>query len=189
MFPTLVCVDQLPQFGEDNKKFIEKSLELLKTLPQNSAWRCDTFNTLNQYDMINDPLFAELIKNITECVKNFALEHGAKVDNISPTDAWINVAMPGQHQEYHIHTGSHFSVAYYISAAKNGGNIVFRSFEADTDMFPLPLTFENYTSYKTFSVPPVPGNLVIFRSNLKHMVEKNLSNDPRISISINFVLA
>jgi uncharacterized protein (TIGR02466 family) len=188
MFPTLVCVEQLPQSDETNKKFIEKSLDLLKTLPQDSTWRCDTFNTLNRYDMLNDPMFSDLIKNITECVKNFALEHGAKVNNVSPIDAWINVAMPGHHQEYHIHTGSHFSVAYYVSAAKDSGNIVFRSFEADTDMFPLPLTLENYTSYKTFSIPPMTGHLVIFRSNLRHMVEKNLSNDPRISISINYIL-
>jgi ectoine hydroxylase-related dioxygenase (phytanoyl-CoA dioxygenase family) len=55
-------------------------------------------------------------------------------------------------------------------------------------MFLLPIESENYNTYKTFSLRPIEGHLVIFRSNLKHMVEKNISNESRISIAMNFIV-
>jgi uncharacterized protein (TIGR02466 family) len=136
--------------------------------------------------MINDLLFKDLIKYVTDQVSALAVEFGCAPNSAVVTDSWINVSCPGDYQEYHNHTGSHFSTVYYVTAPKDSGNIIFRSFEADTDMFPLPIQTINYASYKTFSFPPEEGELLIFRSNLRHMVEKNKSDDSRISISMNF---
>ena len=168
--------------------YIDKAIELTNTLPPTSDWRCNTFTTLNKYDMINDPLFSELFEDIKKQVVVVATEFAAKTENIKVTDSWINVAKPGAFQEYHIHTGSHFSAVYYLKTPEKCGNLVFRSFEADTDMFPLPLNLNNYTSYKTYAFPAREGHVTIFRSNLSHMVEQNMSDDFRISISMNFTL-
>jgi uncharacterized protein (TIGR02466 family) len=184
LFPTLI--HRIIETQPDHDLFIDKATQLKQTLSPDSNWQCSTFNTLNKYDMINDPLFKNLIAYITDQVSQFAVEFGCSPDSAVITDSWINVAEPGDYQEYHIHTGNHFSIVYYITAPKDSGNIVFRCFEADTDMFPLPVKAMNYTSYKTFSFPPEAGQLLIFRSNLRHMVEKNMSSDPRISISMNF---
>ena len=190
LFPTIVHIENIPRTAEVNQHYIDKSIELANTLPKDNinSWRCDTFSTLDKYDMINDPIFVELIEDVKKEVAVVATFFGAKTDNIIVTSGWINVAGPGAFQEYHIHTNSHFSVVYYLKTPKNCGNLVFKSFEAETDMFPLPLTMTNYTSYKTFSIPATEGHMVVFRSNISHMVEKNMSNDSRISISMNINL-
>ena len=189
MFPTIIHTENIPRTAEVNQMYIDKAIELASILPATSDWRCDTFSTLNKYDMINDPMFAELINDIKKEVIVVATEFGAKTENIKVTDSWINVALPGAFQEYHIHTGSHFSAVYYLKTPEKCGDLVFKSFEADTDMFPLPLAVNNYTSYKTYSFSAREGYVTIFRSNLSHMVEKNMSTDTRISISMNFVLS
>jgi uncharacterized protein (TIGR02466 family) len=186
LFPTLL--HRIIEVQPSNDLFKETALQLKETLPQSSDWRCGTFTTLNRYDMINDPLFKDFINYVTDQVSQFAVEFGCNPNSASVTDSWINVAQPGDYQEYHIHTGNHFSAVYYVTAPKDSGNIVFRSFEADTDMFPLPVKMMNYTSYKTFSIPPEEGTLLIFRSNLRHMVETNMSNESRISIAMNFII-
>ena len=92
-------------------------------------------------------------------------------------------------QEFHIHPNHHFSLVYYVSVNDNSGNIIFRSPESATDMFMLPSGNETLASMKTVSIKPEVGTLLIFRSNLLHMVEKNKSNQPRVSISFNVSLS
>jgi len=184
LFPTLI--HRIIEKHPDNGLLIQKATELKSTLPPAGDWRCSTFNTLNRYDMINDPAFSNFLKYVTDQVSQFAVEFGCAPNSASVTDSWFNVSEPGDFQEYHIHTGNHFSAVYYVKAHKNSGNIVFRSFEADTDMFPLPIKTMNYTSFKTFSFDPEEGALLIFRSNLQHMVEKNMSTDSRITVAMNF---
>lgn len=188
MFPTIIHTESIPRTVEVNQMYIDKAMELASILPATSDWRCNTFTTLNKYDMINDPIFSELFEDIKKEVIVIATEFAAKTENIKVTDSWINVAKPGAFQEYHIHTNSHFSAVYYLKTPEKCGNLVFRSSEADTDMFPLPLNFTNYTSYKTYAFPAREGYVTIFRSNLSHMVEQNMSNDTRISVSMNFTL-
>jgi uncharacterized protein (TIGR02466 family) len=186
LFPTLIhrIIEIQPRHAE----FIQKSLDLKSKLTSSSDWRCSTFTTLNQYDMIGDALFNNLIHYVTDQVSQFAVEFGCEPNSAKITDSWINVAAPGDYQEYHFHERNHFSTVYYVTAPKNSGNIVFKNFEANTDMFPLPVKNMNYTSFKTFSFPPEEGELLIFRSNLQHMVEKNTSDDLRISIAMNFII-
>lgn len=185
LFPTSVYAVSLDSIIPDHAKYISKAIDLQQSTKQKTNWRCDTFNTLDAYDMLSDPLFFKLFEEIKMHTKIFCKDFGVEAKDVTITDSWINVAGTGGYQEYHIHTGSHFSLAYYAMAPKNSGNIVFRSHEADTDMYPLPRGELTPSSYKTYSIQPQEGMLLIFRSNLRHMVEKNLSNENRISISMN----
>jgi uncharacterized protein (TIGR02466 family) len=186
LFPTMI--HRIIEIQPNHEKFIQKALDLKTSLPASSDWRCGTFTTLNKYDMINDPLFKNLIVYVTDQVSQFAVEFGCAPNSASITDSWINISAPGDYQEYHNHTNNHFSAVYYVKAPKDSGDIVFRSFEADTDMFPIPVKVMNYASFKTFSFSPEEGALLIFRSNLRHMVEKNTSNESRISVAMNFII-
>jgi uncharacterized protein (TIGR02466 family) len=181
-------IHRIIEVQSNYEEFIQKATTLKTLLPTSSDWRCGTFTTLNKYDMVNDPLFKDLIEYVTDQVSQFAVEFGCAPNSAKVTDSWINIAEPGDYQEYHNHAGNHFSAVYYVKAPKDSGDIVFRSFEADTDMFPLPIKVMNYTSFKTFSFSPEEGLLLIFRSNLRHMVEKNTSNDSRISVAMNFII-
>jgi uncharacterized protein (TIGR02466 family) len=106
--------------------------------------------------------------------------------SVAVKDAWINISKPGNYQEYHIHPGSHFSLVYYIKVPENSGRIVFRSHEADKDMFPFDTHKITNINNKTVKLQPNEGDVIVFRSNLSHMVEKNMSNENRVCIAMNF---
>jgi len=191
-FPTSIYSTHLEQ--EDRNLLLRKKAIELKDKFQtsNSDWRCATFNTLNLYDWKKDQDL-NVISLLDECkdsVHKFAKSYGVDKDisSLHCTDFWFNVAEPMQYQEYHQHTDSHFSVSYYISTPVNCGNLVFKSFESMFDMKALPIQNSklNDLSYKTCSYTPKETMLIIFRSNLLHMVEQNLSNDLRIGVSMNF---
>jgi uncharacterized protein (TIGR02466 family) len=179
--------ETLLEFQWDNELFYKKGLELKSNVKPISEWRCDTFNTLGSYELSNDVLFKNLLKTISKHVIEFAKSYGVEGLPLKNNSSWINIASPGNYQEYHMHPKNHFSAVYYVKSPNQGGNIVFRSHEADRDMFPLPdIKILQSSNFKTFSVKPNACDLLIFRSNLLHMVEKNLSTEDRVSIAINY---
>ena len=188
LFPTLIEQKQL-EFN--NKKFVNRALELRDQLSSKNEWQCDTFSTLNTYNIVEDPIFIDL--HITTMLKvlEFAGHYGdISGKGIQCTSSWVNVSSPGNFQEYHVHTNSHFSAVYYAKIPNNSGKIVFRAHDHAGDMFPLPfnLNTEKEPAYRTYFLEPKESELMIFRSNLQHMVQKNNSNEDRISIALNFVL-
>lgn len=191
-FPLSIYSTHLEKLDR-NFSLQNKALDLKsKFQTNNSDWRCNTFNTLNLYDWQKDQ-DEDVFSLINECkntVHEFAKSYGVDKDvsSLSCTDFWFNVAEPMAYQEYHQHTDSHFSVSYYIKTPANCGNLVFKSFESMFDMKALPIKNSNLTdlSFKTCSYTPKETMLIIFRSNLLHMVEQNLSNDLRIGVSMNF---
>lgn len=183
LFPSLVQETKIPE--QDNDQ-LEKIIQQ-KSIESTDTWRCNTKTTFDTCNVIDDPEFQYLIKTITNKVHEFSKQYGA-YGKVSIVDAWINVAEQGAYQEYHIHPNSHFSAVYYIKTPTNCGNLVLRSHEADFDMFMLPLNEYKPASYKTWAFVPDKGKLVIFRSNMKHMVEKNESEEIRISFAANFVI-
>lgn len=190
-FPTLIYSTVLEELGHYNQHLVDLAWSIKSKNPTVSTdWRCDTYNTLGIYDALNskDIVVKKIIdaagKNVLFFAKTYGISSGIAVCK----DFWFNIAEPGAHQEYHQHANSHFSLAYYIDVKPNSGNIVFKSPEASTDMYPLPLNSKehNPANFKTCHYSPVNNKIIIFRSNLLHMVEKNLSNSPRIGISMNF---
>jgi len=179
--------ETLSEFQYDNELFYKKGLELKNNVKSVSDWRCDTYNTLGSYELSGDNMFKNLLKTIKKHVIEFAKTYGVEGLPLKNNSSWINIAGPGNYQEYHMHPKNHFSAVYYVKSPTQGGNIVFRSHEADKDMFPLPDTKNLESSnFKTFSIKPQTCDLLIFRSNLLHMVEKNLSEEDRVSIAINY---
>jgi uncharacterized protein (TIGR02466 family) len=190
-FPTLIYQSLLPEFLADNSALENKVYNIQKLQSESKTnWSCDTYTTLLKYNGLadTDPIIQNLIAACKEKVADFATEYGlgGKINDLECIDFWFNVAAPGSYQEYHIHAKSHFSLIYYVKTKPKCGNIVFQSSESLVDMFPLLPEEPSYASYKTCFYTPVDSMLLIFRSNLLHMVEKNLSNEDRISIAMNF---
>jgi uncharacterized protein (TIGR02466 family) len=193
-FPTLICRDRLFEFVEHNHYFECKALELKKNYKSTSTtnWRCDTFNTLDQYDPSShrDDLIDRLMHVCRLKVLDFSKEYGVQKDisSLQCIDFWFNIAEHGNYQEFHQHANSHFSLVYYVKVPENSGDIHFKSAESITDMFVLPIETHNLNnaSYKSCVYKPAESTILIFRSNLLHMVSKNMSNSDRISIAMNF---
>ena len=191
MFMNILYSNNLSQHRDKNEYLSKKVLEIKeknKNVPQKSAWICDTFNTDGLYDLDQDPVFQPILRDIKSEVLQFSKEFGQNKNDIMYNGGWINLAAPGAYQEYHVHGNSHFSIVYYIDVPDNSGDIVFLSPEATVaDMYPLPKEEKvTYAGVKTFKFTPVANDLLIFRSNLMHMVNQNKSERNRVSISINF---
>jgi uncharacterized protein (TIGR02466 family) len=191
-FSTPIYCTQLSTLDK-NEYLANKALELKSKVNKSiTNWRCGTYNTLDSYDWYSDqdPIVMELIESCRTEVYKFSKTFGINLDilQLECKDFWFNVANESDYQEYHQHTDSHFSVSYYIQTPPSCGNIVFKSFESMFDMYSLPIEEGNLqeASFKTCSYTPKESMLLIFRSNLLHMVEKNTSTESRISVSMNF---
>ena len=189
LFPTLIRYKNL-QFN--NVDFIQRSMELKSSITPANNWNCDTFSTIDTtYDIFKDIIFSNLIKTATHHVFEFAINYGDMNNKtVFCNTAWVNVSSPGNYQEFHNHSGHHFSAVYYVKVPPNSGNILFRSYDHAGDMFSLPFnaTEEKDPAFKTYFITPKDSDLIIFRSNLEHMVQKNKSTEDRISIAMNFII-
>lgn len=186
-FPTLIYKDTLSGF--DNKLISSYCERIRDKFPSKHQWRCNTYSSMSSgYEMLKDEYFTSLVTTIANRVGEFSQSYGMGNCDVHVTDSWINVAEHGAYQEYHIHTDNHFSAVYYVAAPEDCGNICFRSHEANFDMCPLKTKIHNENTFKTTSYKAVESNLIIFRSNLLHMVETNNSTENRISISMNFIV-
>ena len=175
-FDVDLLTDKVYQIYEENKNI-------------KSDWYCDTWNSLLNHNLIEDKHFNNLLYEISNNVKIFSKEYQLEENKkLACSAAWVNISKQNNFQEFHNHANSHFSVVFYIKTKKNCGNIIFKNTEAFFDMFTLPVKKDSYNilNCKTYSVEPKDNMLLIFRSNLQHMVEKNISNSDRISLSANF---
>lgn len=187
-FQEIVGDFYLPFSKEENELFASRALELKDKFPMEANWLCNTYSTLNSgYSLFNDPLFSRLIDECGRAVKAFAVQFDVKTPIVCK-DAWLNVAEPGGFQEFHNHSNSHFSAVYYICAKPNSGKLVFKNHATFSDMFPLPRFDTNKYNYSYYYFQPVASRLLVFRSNLQHMVALNKSLEPRIGVSFNYVV-
>jgi uncharacterized protein (TIGR02466 family) len=184
-FPTLVYTDESSTL--DHAPMVERVYQVMDSLQgHETQWMCDTFSSFEAYDLRIDRAFDTLIAQTKEHVRTFAKEYGVTKSLVYCTEAWFNVARPGNYQEYHTHANNHFSATYYLRTPEGGGDLVFKSYH--DDMFTLPKDEETYVS-QSYKVEKVTeGKTCIFRSSLPHMVTKNTSSEDRISIAMNFTM-
>lgn len=190
-FPTLIYENILDSSENRNIHLLEKAYKIRNNYPDTkTSWSCDTYNTLLQYnvDKDNDTVVQSLIQKCKSLVVDFANEFGIEktIHDLECNDFWFNVGEPGSYQEYHMHPRSDFSLVYYVKVDNDSGKIVFQDTSSISDSFPLITDKLTYASYRTCSYTPKESLVLIFRSNLTHMVEKNMSNTDRVSIAMNF---
>lgn len=189
MFTCLLYCVNLEHHQKLNNYFYKQILKIQKQNQARKAnWNCNTFSSLDIFDLRDDEKFRTLSQEILTHFRVFAEFYGADISNLNMKDAWINLAKPGSFQEYHNHPNAHFSFVYYAKVSENSGNIIFQSFESITDMFPVPIKTLTPLSFKNFQYTPKECDLLIFRSNIQHMVGMNMSDEDRVSISGNFVI-
>ena len=100
-------------------------------------------------------------------------------------DAWFNVADYKDYQEFHHHSDSHVSAVFYLATPKGSGDIVFKN--PALNMCPIPSDNNSCSdNAEIFTIPPKEKLVLLFKSNIQHMVQQNMSTDPRISIAMNF---
>lgn len=186
-FPVSIFYKQNLITAEENSIIRNRCYEIYNSVSYfNNGWQGETYNTRATHNIKNDQAFHFLIKKITDNVDTFAKTLGSD-HHYRCTNGWVNIAKKGNYQEYHAHDGSIFSAVYYVSVPEGSGNIVFED-PKQPDMLPMKNIVENNKlNFSYVSYPPEEGKLIIFRSYLRHLVEKGNNVEDRISLSFNFI--
>jgi len=147
------------------------------------GWNTSVYNTYEQYSLHDKDIFKNLINLIETNTKSFALQMGSDA-TYKVKESWFNYYKKGDYQEFHYHPGSYFSAIYFFKNPINSGKTVFRSFE-EPNMLPLKNLRKNDLSYSSCEYVPENNTLLIFKSNLLHMVTQSQSDDIRITGAFN----
>ena len=97
---------------------------------------------------------------------------------------WFNLNEKYNYNLSHNHPGSYISAVLYLKVPENSGQIVFERPDPFHDWIQDCQPTDNNIG-KIFQQPK-DNMLLIFPSYIKHYVEMNLSDDPRISIALNY---
>jgi uncharacterized protein (TIGR02466 family) len=184
-FPTSIYVEENIVSDEENDSFITE-IEKLKSKISvgGSNWNTDVYNTCDTYDLRKNKILKNLCKKIEEHTNIFAKQLNSQ-HNYKITDCWFNYYNKNDFQETHHHANSIFSAVYFFTNPKNCGVLSFEN-PIEPDMLPLKnITEFNNLNSLACNYNPLPKTLIIFRSNIRHMVSRGDNVDPRITAAFN----
>ena len=146
------------------------------------------------YASLNDlprraSLFDELERKIARHVKIFARELQFELGGgaLALDSLWINVLGKGAVHAPHIHPHSAISGTYYVSVPPRSGAIRFEDPRLAMMMAAPPRKAKARPQNRLFvDVRPKAGMLLLWESFLRHGVEANGAQSPRISVSFNY---
>lgn len=189
LFPTVVQTTDIENAEALNKKLLNGVTALQEQIPNTKPddWACTVYTTLHSdIDLFAIEPFSEMKNYALREVSRYAdtMHMHAPKPNLRILDAWINVYGPGDSQEMHIHQNSVFSGIYYIQAPEGCASVMFRSPEADIMIDPPKTSVDELNSTDAM-FPAIAGQMIIFRSHLRHSVLTNNTALPRISLSFN----
>ncbi len=185
-FPTAIYIAPDIVTDDQNALIVDKITKLAEHVPRGGdAWKCNMYNTCGTHDLSKDQDLSFLFDSVQDHIDEYVKLQGSSY-KYSCREAWANVSYTNSYQEYHTHSDRTISAVYYAAIPENSGRIVFES-PLEPDMLPIKkIDNYNYWSNTNAHFTPQPKTLLIFRSYLRHMVELNQSNLPRITIAMNF---
>ena len=131
------------------------------------------------------PTFVKMMRGIKRLISQEMMPMLGVKDNAYQIDmhnSWANKNYSGSWNAPHLHNGCFYSGVIYIHADGDEGH--FRAIDTD---FKIVGNFPpNAMMRESWHVRPKTGMLLLFPSALMHMVEPNLTDKTRYSISFNF---
>jgi uncharacterized protein (TIGR02466 family) len=167
-----------------NDEILNYCLTLSNTVKSNEksnagGWQSPTYNYVNE-----NPILAPLIKHMTNKASEAHMAYGIN-KRAKLAAYWININNKNDYNYTHNHWGNSISAVVYLKVPADSGNIIFERPDILSDyLSPEQINERNVG----FAVIRAKENLgIFFPSHLKHYVEKNNSNDARVSIAFNFL--
>ena len=129
-------------------------------------------------------LVQELYKMQEEIYQEEWLDRKPKLGNM-----WANINYLGGYNRPHVHPNCLFSGVYYVKSNKNSGVFIANDPRPGIQTM-MPTRKPGRPPkhlWREVHLEPIPGRIIMFPAWLWHCVEPNQSNEPRISISFNFI--
>ena len=175
IFPTPVLITKYEGDISEETKYVE-NLEYIDQKENKNFKSKDSYLLKHEIFKNIKNFFGESITKYTEKVLN-------SKQRLVITQCWTNRNPPGAKHHEHVHPNSILSGVFFF---RIGGKLPPIQFAKSTQsaMKLDPAKYNNITA-ETFLLPCVPGELLLFPSNLKHSVPINLSEETRYSMSFN----
>ena len=135
-----------------------------------------------------DPAFADLAKLLVKHAATFSAELAFDLAQKPKLDSlWVNLLKPGGHHSAHIHPHSILSGTLYIEVPPGSGAIRFEDPRLAMMMAAPQRREDAPEPLRPFvTIPPCPGQLLMWESFLRHEVLAGTARDERLSVSFNF---
>ena len=138
----------------------------------------------NQH-IIQQPEFEKISEQVYHnvCEYFYGVMRASNDVEIYITESWLNKTEKGQVHHRHWHPNSILSGIVYLQGDPTSGRTSFITSQFDT----LEYTIEESNLYnsRSWSVDPEVGSMLVFPSNVEHLVEEYLGEEPRITMSFN----
>lgn len=167
-------ITDLPIFSLETPVYeikINKDIIVRELSGSNERMSSDPSNSRFEDYMIDFQNSSETEK-LCKTIDSIFYDRYSKDYNITAYDKWAHIHQPLESANPHAHNPCTLSFVYYVQIPKGAGDLVFTLDERSAN---IPVT-------------PAEQMLIIFPSWVRHKVNKNLSNDLRISISGNYDL-
>lgn len=183
-FPTTILVIEDLLVAKQNEEIKDDILKRWKDVPKGGDnWLGHMWNSNGTWDIQQD--YPALADAVNEVAQEYIRLHGSQVP-YGITTSWVNVGEENSFQEYHTHTGVTLSACYYVAMPPGSGKLFFEN-PTEPDMHPIKgITEINELNFRTVHYEPKPGTLIMFRSYMRHMVERGTNTEPRVTIAFNF---
>ena len=170
----------------ENDDIKNKVLDIAPSIDTGGDWNCNTFNSMGKFDLRQHQMFSKINETIIKNVNYFSRDSYRSFVDYKILDSWFNISSENCYQEYHMHADSVFSAVYYVRCPAGSGDIVFDN--PQNQMISLKNVDEmNNVNSNFVSYQPTEGDLLIFRSSLRHMVKLGYNKEPRVSLAYNFI--
>ena len=194
LFPLTVAQDKITISGDERNIFINEieKMQLKSNQQSDYAWTGDT----NGYEFLfKNKLFENLAKKISDVIIEYLkiLEINTNLLDIYYQRSWATYTNNKQSINFHTHSQSNISFAYYLLKPPGSGGIIFRSNELQNEIAKNIFTRSKlekslinkanaYNSDRSmFDLEQ--DSIIIFPSKTLHATMPNQSGEPRISIS------
>ena len=192
VFPSLIIREKIKDYDKYKDELILYSYEQQKIDPSgveksnNGGW-----HSKSRYANSQNPVSSIVINTIKSILNN---KNVFKIKDLSKAkmQMWININKPGDFNIKHNHPGSDLSGVFWVKSLQRSGDLTFYSPNVMTQIAQIN-SIKDEIGKKLFITPtveiqPLEGVIVLFPSDLTHSVQKNNSDEDRISVSFNIDL-
>ncbi len=192
IFPSLIIKEKIKDYDKYKDELIQFSYEQLKKDPigisksNNGGW-----HSQSKYANSQNPV-SSIIINLIKSILNNKNVFNIKDLSKAKMQMWININKPGDFNNKHNHPGSDLSGVFWVKSLQKSGNLTFHSPNVMTQFAQIN-SIKDEIGKKLFTTPtieiePLEGVIILFPSDLTHSVQKNNSDEDRISVSFNIDL-
>ncbi len=196
LFP-LTVVEESIIIDENERNILVDEIIKMKTGEdkKNKSQYAWTGDTKGHEFLFSNKLFKNLANKISLSIINYLslLEINTDLLDIYFQRSWATFTENDQKINFHTHSQSNISFAYYLLKPKGSGGIIFKSNDLQNEVAKNIFTGSKmekslihkanvYNSDKSAFDPP-QDTIIIFPSKTPHATLPNKSNSPRISIS------